>query len=190
MGIYKYVKKLWTKPKKEMRELYKARLIQWRKEGAIERIAKPTRIDRARTLGYKAIQGVIVARVRVEKKRRMRQKRAGGRRSRTFRRYEVINLNHQRIAEQRANKRFVNCEVLNSYFVAIDGIYKWYEVILIDRTHPAIVKNKQYKNIVKQKGRVYRGLTSAGKKSRGLRKKGVGAEKVRPSVNANKGRLH
>ncbi|TFG95481.1 50S ribosomal protein L15e, partial [Candidatus Thorarchaeota archaeon] len=33
-------------------------------------------------------------------------------------------------------------------------------------------------------GRDSRGLTSAGKRSRGLRKKGQGAEKVRPSLGA------
>ncbi|MEM2338349.1 MAG: 50S ribosomal protein L15e, partial [Candidatus Bathyarchaeia archaeon] len=34
------------------------------------------------------------------------------------------------------------------------------------------------------RGRVFRGLTSAGKKVRGLRKKGRGAEKARPSKKA------
>ena len=38
----------------------------------------------------------------------------------------------------------------------------------------------------KHKGRVFRGLTSAGKKSRGMRGKGKGREKVRPSLGANK----
>ncbi|MBD3211081.1 MAG: 50S ribosomal protein L15e, partial [Candidatus Lokiarchaeota archaeon] len=36
--------------------------------------------------------------------------------------------------------------------------------------------------------RVYRGKTSAGKKARGLHKKGWGSEKTRPSIRANKGR--
>jgi len=35
--------------------------------------------------------------------------------------------------------------------------------------------------------RVFRGLTSAGKKIRGLRRKGRGAEKVRPSRKAARG---
>ena len=34
------------------------------------------------------------------------------------------------------------------------------------------------------KGRAYRGLTSSGKKGRGLMNKGQGAEKARPSVRA------
>ena len=66
----------------------------------------------------------------------------------------------------------------------------WYEVILVDRDHPSIQKDKDLGPIARQRGRVFRGLTSAGKKTRGLRKKGIGAEKVRPSIRANKRRLH
>ncbi len=47
-------------------------------------------------------------------------------------------------------------------------------------------KQLKLKNIAKKKGRAFRGLTSAGRKSRGLRRKGKGAEKVRPSLRANK----
>ena len=36
-----------------------------------------------------------------------------------------------------------------------------------------------------QRGRVFRGLTPVGRKSRGLTKKGKGAEKIRPSLSAN-----
>jgi large subunit ribosomal protein L15e len=38
------------------------------------------------------------------------------------------------------------------------------------------------------RSRVYRGLTSAGKKGRGLRWKGKGAEHARPSIKAGQGR--
>ncbi|MBT92991.1 MAG: 50S ribosomal protein L15e, partial [Euryarchaeota archaeon] len=37
-------------------------------------------------------------------------------------------------------------------------------------------------------GRAYRGKTSAGKRGRGLMNKGKGAEKLRPSLKANKNR--
>jgi len=39
--------------------------------------------------------------------------------------------------------------------------------------------------MLKHKGRVFRGKTSAGKSSRGLRNKGKGAEKLRPSLRAH-----
>ena len=45
---------------------------EWRREGSVVRIERPTRIDRARSLGYKAKQGIAVARVQV---------RRGGRRA-------------------------------------------------------------------------------------------------------------
>ncbi|MEM2890654.1 MAG: hypothetical protein QW358_04905, partial [Candidatus Hadarchaeum sp.] len=65
---------------------------------------------------------------------------------------------------------------------------KYYEVIMIDPHHPAIKSDPQLSWIVarEHRGRVYRGLTHAGKKSRGLIRKGKGAERMRPSVRARK----
>ena len=64
----------------------------------------------------------------------------------------------------------------------------WYEIILVDKSHPAIKADKKMSWVCsgKHKNRAFRGLTSAGRKSRGLRNKGKGAEKVRPSQRANK----
>ena len=93
----------------------------------------------------------------------------------------------QRIAEERVAKKYPNLEVLNSYWVGEDGKYHYYEVILVDPSHPVIKSDPKINWICsrKHKGRVFRGLTSAGKKSRGLRNKGKGAEKVRPSIRAH-----
>uniref|UniRef100_A0A0K0D5H8 Ribosomal protein L15 n=1 Tax=Angiostrongylus cantonensis TaxID=6313 RepID=A0A0K0D5H8_ANGCA len=62
--------------------------------------------------------------------------------------------------------------VLNSYWVGEDSTYKFYEVILIDPFHKAIRRNPDTQWITKpvQKHRELRGLTSAGRKSRGLGK--------------------
>jgi len=78
---------------------------------------------------------------------------------------------------------------LNSYYVGEDGMHVWYEVIFVDPTK--VVKDKDLRWIVapQHTRRVYRGKTSAGRKSRGLRNKGKGAEKVRPSGKANKRRV-
>jgi large subunit ribosomal protein L15e len=46
------------------------------------------------------------------------------------------------IAEERAARKYPNLEVLNSYWVWEDGMYKWYEVILIDPNHPCIKGDK------------------------------------------------
>jgi len=85
-------------------------------------------------------------------------------------------------------KKYVNCEVLNSYYVVKDGKHYWYEVILVDRVQVSTYKGYSWLTPGGNKGRVYRGITSAGRKSRGLRNKGKGAEKIRPSLRANKRR--
>ena len=109
----------------------------------------------------------------------MRPKPAGGRRPKTSRRSKVVNKSYQWIAEERAVKKYTNCEVLNSYYVGEDGKHYWYEVIMIDKNHPNIKRDPNLRRIAKQTSRVHRGLTSAAKKTRGLRNKGKGAEKIR-----------
>jgi large subunit ribosomal protein L15e len=58
---------------------------------------------------------------------------------------------------------------------------------MVDPHHPVILSDPKISwiNEVQHTGRVHRGLTSAGKKSRGLRNKGIGAEKARPSVSSH-----
>lgn len=168
MGMYKHIRSLWKQPKRNMPELWHERLIEWRKDPVTLRIKRPTRIDRARSLGYKAKQGYIVTRQRVLRGGHKRPKIRKGRRSKRHHQKKNLDLSYQTIAERRANMKFPNCEVLNSYFVAKDGRYYWYEVILIDTSHPVIKADKNMKWITsnKQKGRVHRGLTSSAKKSR------------------------
>src|SRR3989442_1556501 len=93
----------------------------------------------------------------------------------------------QRIAEERTAKHYPNMEVLNSYWVGEDGTHKYYEVILVDPNHPAIRSDPKINWICNpaNRGRVFRGLTSAGKKGRGLLYKGKGAEKIRPSIGSH-----
>ncbi|MBU1201707.1 MAG: 50S ribosomal protein L15e [Nanoarchaeota archaeon] len=189
MGIYKYIRESWKKPKETLKELYRERLILWRKEPSTIRIERPTRLDRARSLGYRAKQGIIVVRQRVRKGGRMREKFSSGRRPKHMRRKKIVAKNYQQVCEERANKKYVNCEVLNSYKVAQDGMYYWYEIIMVDKFHPQILNDKELSFITFSTGRAERGLTSAGKKGRGLRNKGMGSEKIRPSLRA-KGRRH
>jgi large subunit ribosomal protein L15e len=93
------------------------------------------------------------------------------------------------IAEERAARKFPNLEVLNSYWVGEDGRSKWFEVIMVDPSHPVIKADKDINWICQKQHhrRVFRGLTSAGKKVRSLRRKGRGAEKFRPSKKAGRG---
>ena len=183
MGIYKHIREAWKKPKQM--EHWRSRLIQWRREPVTIRIRRPTRLDKARSLGYKAKPGFIIVRQRINRGGKMRPQHRAGRRSKHMRRRLVLGKNYQQLAEERASKKYVNCEVLNSYEVAKDGKHYWFEVILVDRAHPVIKSDKKIAWICNQKGRVQRGITSAGRKSRGLRNKGKGAEKHRPSLRAH-----
>ena len=167
-------------------EFFKERLVQWRKDPVTLRIEHPTRIDKARAVGFKAKPGYIVVRQRVQRGHRMHpQTDIGGRRSKTRTQRLDLNKTLRLIAEERASRSFLNCEVLNSYPVGEDGEYKWYEIILVDRCNPHIVADPNINWICNQKNRVFRGKTSSGKRSRGLWNKGKGTEKLRPSKRAN-----
>ncbi len=184
MGYQKYMKEAWKNPTIEAKKLSRERLLGYRKELATIRVAKPTRIDRARELGYKAKQGYLIVRQRVARGGHERPHDQRGRRPKHNRRSLVLNKSYQQVCEERANKKYTNCEVLNSYYITKDGLYIWYEVILIDREHPQILANKGLSDLAKKRGRVFRGLTSAGRKSRHLDAKGHGTEKHRPSTAA------
>jgi len=172
-SLYQYVRDVWKNPKRSFgSKVWQARLVQLRKEPSVLRVDKPTRIDRARSLGYKAKQGYIVVRARVRKGTTKRPRIAGGRRPKRYGRSKITpSQSKQRIAEGRAVRKYPNMEVLNSYWVGEDGKNVWYEIIIVDRDHPVIQADKKINWIATKKGRVYRGLTSAGKRSRGLVRK-------------------
>ena len=161
---YKYMAEAWRKPESSyVKGVMKERVILWRKESAIRRVDKPTRIDRARRLGYKDKAGFVVARVRVRKSGYRKLRPRMGRRQKKMGVSKIKTPKSMKlIAEERAGRKYPNLEVLNSYWVWQDGVYKWFEVILVDRTVlPEL-------NLGKGRGRVFRGLTSAGRKVRGL----------------------
>lgn len=194
MGMYHHIRKLWKQPKANLGDVWKQHLIAWRKGDATVRLDHPTRIDRARSLGYRAKQGIFVVRQRVSAGGHKRPDFAGGRHSKNLRTTMILAKNYKLIAEERANKSFTNCEVLNSYYVAGDSKHYWYEVILVDRAHPSVAADHRTNWVTdpSHRGRVYRGKTSAGRKIRGLHHKGTGAENLRPSKDAhnNLGRAH
>ena len=185
---YKYMAKAWKKPETSfVEELMWQRAIEWRKQPTIHRIERPTRLDRARKLGYKAKQGFVVARVRVRRGGLRKTRPKAGRRPKRMGVTKYKPAKSMRlIAEERAARKFPNLEVLNSYWVWEDGRFKWFEVIMVDPSHPVIKSDKDINWICEEvhHGRAFRGLTSAGKEVRGLHHKGRGAEKVRPSRKA------
>ena len=184
MGAYKYIKKLFQK---HDRSLLKERIIEWRKSRSLVRVERPLNIVRARSLGYKAKLGYIIVRVKLLRGGRQRPQVKKGRRPKSMRRKKIVGKSYQWIAEERANRNYKNCEVIGSYQVAKDGKYYYFEVILGDRELLKKYKGTEY--LGNTKGKVYRGLTSSGRKSRGLRSgKGKGHEKNRPSLRAHRRR--
>ncbi|KON34532.1 MAG: hypothetical protein AC479_00255 [miscellaneous Crenarchaeota group-6 archaeon AD8-1] len=177
---YKYIAKEWAKPEQSfVEELMKERLILYRKQPTIIRIEKPTRLDRARALGYKAKQGYIIARTKVRRGGLRKQRPKAGRRPKRmgvakYKPAKSLRL----IAEERTGKKFPNLEVLNSYWVGEDGRSKWFEVIMINKTvlskqhnfktQKARITNQNLINLANQKRRVNRGLTASGKRIRNL----------------------
>jgi len=163
------------------------RLIRWRKEETFTVVEHPTRLDRARALGFRAKQGMIVVRVKVRRGGLRKRKISKGRRAK---RKGILRItmkkNIQRIAEERTARHYPNMEVINSYPVGQDGMHKWFEVILADPYSPSILNSSlNWISDPAHSNRVYRGLTSSGRRGRGLRWKGKGAEKVRPSIRAH-----
>ena len=172
MSLYKYVREAWRKPQLN-RELWRERLLSWKQEPVTTKIEHPTRLDRARSLGYKAKQGFIIVRQRVTRGGHTRPKIKGGRRPKRFGTRLTLHKSYQVIAEERAQKKYENLVVLNSY--------------LVDPDHPVIKSDSKINWICAQKNRsrVFHGITSAGKKSRGMGGKGKGHEKARPSRRAH-----
>jgi large subunit ribosomal protein L15e len=185
-GLYDYVGKAWRNPNPET---LRQRMVDWRSSDSIVKVSKPLRIDRARQLGYKAKKGFVVVRVRLVRGGHKRTRPNAGRRSKRLHTRKNLKMNYQWIAEQRAGRKYKNLEVLNSYQIGKDGLHYFYEVILIDPQRPEIKNDKTINWITKpaNEKRVFRGLTSAAKKSRGLRSKSRQL-KVRPSIRA-RGRL-
>lgn len=192
--MYAYVREAWARPdKSDVKALLWDRMQVWRREGSVTRIDRPTRIDRARALGYKAKQGIAVVRVHVRRGGRRASRYVRARRSaRMGKNSSTPGKSIQRIAEERASARYPNMEVLNSYWVGQDGKLKYYEVILVDGHHPSIQSDKNLAWLANptHRGRAERGKTSAGRKGRGMRTRGRGTEKTRPSIrsHANQGK--
>lgn len=187
MGAYKYLEELAKKKQSDVaRFLGRIRAWEYRQLPKIHRVTHPTRPDKARRLGYKAKQGFVIYRVAVRRGGRKRPNGKGivygkpkhhGINQLKFRR------NLRSVAEERVGRRCGNLRVLNSYWINADATYKYFEVILVDPQHSAIRRDPRINWIVApvMKHRELRGLTSAGRSARGLRKRGHRATKIRGS---------
>jgi len=188
-NLYAYVRKAWEVPSESwLKDVRRDRLVEWRRGESFVRLERPTRIDRARALGWKAKPGFVIVRARVRRGGLRKHNPAGGRHPKRRGMVKITMAKSiQRIAEERVAKRYPNMEVLASYWIGEDGLQKYYEVLLVDPAHPVVRADPRIAWIAdpQHRGRVYRGLTPAGKRGRGLAYKGMGAEKLRPSIGAH-----
>ena len=186
MGMYKYLSKL-LQDKDSLNKIIRERMMIWRSEPSQVRIEYPTNLIAARSLGYRAKQGFILVRIRVKRGGKQRPRIVKGRRPKHTSQRLILKKSYHWMAEERVARVYKNLEVLNSYVAGKDGKNYWFEVILVDPESPSIKADPKINWICsnKHRGRVFRGLTSAGRKSRGLRGKGRGSEKVRPSLGSH-----
>ncbi len=137
--------KLWKENSSEIRD----RVVRWRKQEAVTRIEKPSRIQRARRLGYKAKQGIVVIRMRVGTGGMRKQRPRGGRRPKHLGVTRIkADVSMKEVAENRVLERYPNMKLLGSYFVYKDGMHYWFEIILADPSHPRIAKDKELRKRV------------------------------------------
>lgn len=142
--MYRYLQRAWRRPGDSyVEELMRQRVIRWRRQPSIVRIDRPSRLDRARRLGYRAKKGFVVVRVRVHRGGRRKPRPRMGRRQKRMGVSKYTPAKSLKlISEERAARRYPNLEVLNSYWVWEDGTSKWFEVILVDPHHPSVRSDK------------------------------------------------
>lgn len=144
MYMANYQEQVWLKMWKENTPELREKAIAWRRQHALIRIPRPSRLQKARQLGYKAKQGIVVVRMRVGRGNMRKKRPVAGRRPKhlgVLRIKPAISM--QKVAERRVLERFPNMKLLGSYYLYQDGVYLWYEVILADPSHPRIAKDKE-----------------------------------------------
>lgn len=187
MGYAPFVNELWKNKKSDvMSFILQIRAWEYRHLPSIYRVNKPTRPEKAKRLGYKKKNGFIIYRVKVRRGGRKKPVKKGvtnGKPKNQGINEQKFQRNKKSIAEEKVGKVCGNLRILNSYWINQDSIYKYFEVILVDPFSKTIKNDWKIRWICfpSQKHREMRGLTSSGKKSRGLRKKGHKATKSRPS---------
>ena len=140
---------VWLKMLKENPMELRQRAVIWRNQNAITRVEKPSRIARARRLGYKAKQGIIVVRMRVGTGGMRKERPRGGRRPKHLGVTKIkADVSMKQVAERRVLERYPNMKLLGSYFLYKDGMHYWFEVVLADPSHPRIAKDKEIRKRV------------------------------------------
>jgi len=125
------------------------RAIALRKGPTIARIERPSRLSKARMMGYKAKDGVVVVRIKLRRGGMRRPRPTSGRRSKHM---GVLRMKSdepvQRVAERRVLEKYRNLRLLGSYLYWQDGKHSWFECILIDPLNPSINSDYNYRRFL------------------------------------------
>ncbi len=144
--MYSEIGETWHKVFSEKSGDIKTRAIDLRRGPTMTRLDKPSRLDKARMLGYKAKQGVVVVRIRVAAGGMRRQRPVSGRRPKHM---GVLRMKSdesvQKVAERRVRERHANLKLLGSYPLWADGKHRWFECIMVDPLNPSIRKDYNYR---------------------------------------------
>jgi len=144
--LYKEIGETWQKVFKDKYGDIRTRAIELRRGPTMERVERPSRLDKARMLGYKAKQGVVVVRIRVKAGGMRRQRPTSGRRPKHL---GVLRMKSdepvQKVAERRVKERHPNLELLGSYLLWVDGKHRWFECVLVDPSEPGVKKDYNYR---------------------------------------------
>ena len=140
---------VWLKMLKENPIELRQKAVIWRNQNAVTRVEKPSRIARARRLGYKAKRGIIVVRMRVGTGGMRKERPRGGRRPKHLGVTKIkADVSMKQVSERRVLERYPNMKLLGSYFLYKDGMHYWFEIILADPSHPRIAKDKKMRKRV------------------------------------------
>ena len=114
MGAYKYLQELWRKKQSDLlRFLLRVRCWQYRQLTAVHRTTRPTRPDKARSLGYKAKQGYVIYRVRI---------RRGGRKRKVHKGHQMGKPTNQGVSQlkfQRSLRSVAEVREIRSWIVVL-----------------------------------------------------------------------
>ena len=73
-----------------------------------------------------------------------KQRPTGGRRPKHLGVTRIkADVSMKQVAERRVMERYPNMKLFGSYFLHKDGMYFWFEVILADKSHNSITKDKE-----------------------------------------------
>jgi large subunit ribosomal protein L15e len=102
MPMYRQIAKTWQDIFHEKAGDIRARAVELRKQPAMVRVDRPWRLDRARALGYKAKEGVVVIRMRVSRGGMRRKRPTSGRRPKHMGVLKIkSSVSSQSVAERR-----------------------------------------------------------------------------------------